>query len=67
MEREAAIVSPEAGTTRDIVEVALDIKGLPVLLSDTAGLRNEGYGKVEAEGIRRAKARYVKGVIFSFE
>ena len=54
--REAAIVSEHAGTTRDLVEVALDIAGVPVWLVDTAGLR-EAEGPIEAEGIMRAKAR----------
>jgi tRNA modification GTPase len=54
--RDAAIVSEEAGTTRDIIEVHLDLGGVPVMLVDTAGLR-EAEGKVEAEGIRRAMAR----------
>lgn len=53
--REAAIVAEEAGTTRDIVEVTLDIAGFAVILSDTAGLR-DGTGAVEAEGMRRARA-----------
>lgn len=51
--REAAIVSPEAGTTRDIVSINTVLSGLPVRLSDTAGLR-ETDNKVEAEGVRRA-------------
>jgi tRNA modification GTPase len=54
--REAAIVSDEAGTTRDVIEVTLDLGGMPVILSDTAGIR-EAEGKVEREGIRRAVAR----------
>jgi tRNA modification GTPase len=54
--RDAAIVSEEAGTTRDVIEVDLDLGGVPVILIDTAGLR-EAEGKVEAEGIRRALAR----------
>ncbi len=54
--RDVAIVSEEAGTTRDIIEVHLDLDGLPVILTDTAGLREAG-GKVEIEGIRRALAR----------
>jgi tRNA modification GTPase len=54
--REAAIVSPEAGTTRDVIEVAFDIEGLPVVLSDTAGIRAPG-GEVEREGIRRTIER----------
>src|SRR5579875_3428182 len=54
--REAAITSPYAGTTRDIVEVAIDLEGYPVLLADTAGLRESG-DLVEQEGLRRALAR----------
>ncbi|MBL4853413.1 MAG: tRNA uridine-5-carboxymethylaminomethyl(34) synthesis GTPase MnmE [Robiginitomaculum sp.] len=54
--RDAAIVTPEAGTTRDIVEVHTHIAGLPVCISDTAGLR-ETDNVVEAEGVRRAKRR----------
>jgi tRNA modification GTPase len=52
--RDAAIVSEEAGTTRDIIEVHLDLGGYPVILADTAGLR-AAANKVEAEGIRRAQ------------
>ena len=48
-----AIVSPEAGTTRDLVEVAMDIQGVFVTLTDTAGLR-QNTGAVETEGVRRA-------------
>ncbi|CAL8256364.1 unnamed protein product [Merluccius merluccius] len=55
-QRPAAIVSPVAGTTRDVVETALDIGGFPVLLSDTAGLR-DGADPVEREGVRRARER----------
>ncbi|XP_075887326.1 5-taurinomethyluridine-[tRNA] synthase subunit GTPB3, mitochondrial isoform X2 [Nelusetta ayraudi] len=55
-QRPAAIVSPIAGTTRDVVETALDIGGFPVLLSDTAGLR-ESPDLVEREGVRRARER----------
>jgi tRNA modification GTPase len=54
--RDVAIVSEEAGTTRDVLEVHLDLGGLPVILSDTAGLR-AAEGKVEAEGVRRALSR----------
>ena len=54
--RDVAIVSDEAGTTRDIIEVKLDLEGLPVVVSDTAGIR-EAAGKVEQEGIRRALQR----------
>ncbi|WP_428249186.1 tRNA uridine-5-carboxymethylaminomethyl(34) synthesis GTPase MnmE [Ferrovibrio sp.] len=54
--REAAIVSDIAGTTRDIVEVHLDLGGYPVVLADTAGLR-ETADRIESEGVRRALAR----------
>ena len=54
--REAAIVSEEAGTTRDVIEVRLDLEGLPIVVSDTAGLRT-AQGKVEQEGIRRTLER----------
>lgn len=54
--RDAAIVSATAGTTRDVVEVHLDLGGYPVVLADTAGLR-ETAEDIEAEGIRRAQAR----------
>lgn len=53
--RDAAIVSAEAGTTRDVIEVRLDLEGLPVIVSDTAGIR-EALGEVEREGIRRTIA-----------
>uniref|UniRef100_A0A2K5PQJ7 5-taurinomethyluridine-[tRNA] synthase subunit GTPB3, mitochondrial n=1 Tax=Cebus imitator TaxID=2715852 RepID=A0A2K5PQJ7_CEBIM len=51
-----SIVSPEPGTTRDVLETPVDLAGFPVLLSDTAGLR-EGVGPVEQEGVRRARER----------
>ncbi len=54
--REAAIVTAQPGTTRDIIEVNLTIGGHPVLISDTAGIR-ETEGLVEREGIRRAVDR----------
>lgn len=54
--RDVAIVSSEAGTTRDVIEVKLDLEGLPVVVSDTAGLR-EASGDVEREGVRRTRAR----------
>ncbi|XP_048833338.1 tRNA modification GTPase GTPBP3, mitochondrial isoform X3 [Brienomyrus brachyistius] len=55
-QRPAAIVSPTAGTTRDVVETSLNIGGFPVVLSDTAGLRDT-VDSVEMEGVRRAKER----------
>lgn len=54
--RDVAITSPQAGTTRDIVEAQAVIAGLPVTFSDTAGLR-ETLDEIEAEGVRRALAR----------
>ena len=50
--RAAAIVSDQAGTTRDIISVRLDIDGVPVTILDTAGIR-DAAGEIEAEGIRR--------------
>lgn len=55
--REAAIVSARAGTTRDVIEVHLDLGGYPVVLADTAGLREAAADEVEEEGIRRALDR----------
>lgn len=57
--REVAIVSPIAGTTRDIIEVHCDLGGLPVVIVDTAGLR-ESDDLIEREGVARARARAEK-------
>jgi tRNA modification GTPase len=54
--RDAAIVSPIPGTTRDIVEVRLILGGMVILISDTAGLR-DSEDLIEAEGVRRARQR----------
>jgi len=54
--REAAIVSPYAGTTRDVLEVHLELDGYPVTLLDTAGMRDSAE-PVEQEGVRRARER----------
>lgn len=54
--RDVAIVSDVAGTTRDVIEVYLDLNGYPAVVADTAGLRSAVDG-VEAEGVRRARAR----------
>ncbi|XP_071964589.1 tRNA modification GTPase GTPBP3, mitochondrial-like [Antedon mediterranea] len=55
-QRPAAIVSPTAGTTRDVIETTVNIGGYPVILSDTAGLRHS-VDSVELEGIKRARDR----------
>lgn len=54
--RDVAIVTPFVGTTRDVIEVPLDLDGLPVTLLDTAGLR-ESADPIEREGVARARAR----------
>ncbi|WP_262271347.1 tRNA uridine-5-carboxymethylaminomethyl(34) synthesis GTPase MnmE [Microvirga yunnanensis] len=54
--RDVAIVSPIAGTTRDLIEVHCDLAGLPVVIVDTAGLR-ESRDLIEQEGVSRARAR----------
>jgi tRNA modification GTPase len=54
--REAAIVSPHPGTTRDVIEVHLDLGGFPMTLLDTAGIRNSD-DPVEQEGVGRARSR----------
>ena len=54
---DVAIVSGEAGTTRDSIEVQLNLGGFPVRLIDTAGVRSKDIGEVEAEGIRRSLQR----------
>jgi tRNA modification GTPase len=53
--RAAAIVSDEAGTTRDIIQIQLDLGGIPTTILDTAGIR-ETNGAIESEGIKRAIA-----------
>jgi len=55
-QRDVAIVSNVAGTTRDIIEVSLDLGGWPVTLVDTAGLR-DSEDAIEREGVRRARLR----------
>ncbi|KAF9924709.1 tRNA modification GTPase gtpbp3, mitochondrial [Linnemannia zychae] len=54
--RQAAIVSPIPGTTRDVVEVSLNIGGYPIIIGDTAGLRTS-QDEIEMEGVRRAQDR----------
>lgn len=55
-QREVAIVSETAGTTRDVIEVSLDLGGYPATLADTAGIR-ESIDAVEREGVRRARVQ----------
>jgi tRNA modification GTPase len=54
--RDLAIVSPQAGTTRDVLEARVELAGVPVTLLDTAGLR-QATDAIELEGIRRARLR----------
>lgn len=54
--RDVAIVSEEAGTTRDVIEVHMDLGGYPVILMDTAGVR-DAPGAIEREGVRRTLAQ----------
>ncbi len=54
--RDVAITSPIAGTTRDLIEVFLDLRGYPVILVDTAGIR-ESQDPIEQEGVARARRR----------
>ena len=54
--RDVAITSPFAGTTRDPIEVAIDLRGYPVIMVDTAGIR-DAADPVEQEGVRRARQR----------
>jgi tRNA modification GTPase len=54
-ERDVAIVSPLAGTTRDSIEVLLDLEGVPVVLTDTAGLRDSPGDDIEREGMARTR------------
>ncbi|MBL6932256.1 MAG: tRNA uridine-5-carboxymethylaminomethyl(34) synthesis GTPase MnmE [Rhodospirillales bacterium] len=55
--RDAAIVSEIAGTTRDVIDVHLDLGGYPVIAADTAGLREAVQDSIESEGVRRARQR----------
>jgi tRNA modification GTPase len=54
--REVAIISPIPGTTRDLIEVFLDLRGYPVILVDTAGIR-ESQDPIEQEGVARARRK----------
>jgi tRNA modification GTPase len=53
--RDAAIVSSIPGTTRDVIEVAIELAGVPVILSDTAGLRDQPGDEIESAGIAKTK------------
>ncbi|CAL1679169.1 unnamed protein product [Lasius platythorax] len=56
VQRNAAIVTPVAGTTRDVIELSANISGYPVLIADTAGITDNTEDIVEVEGIRRARS-----------
>ena len=53
-QKEASIVTPLAGTTRDVIELSLDFHGYPIMISDTAGLR-ETSDEIEKIGVERAR------------
>jgi len=55
LQREAAIVSDIAGTTRDVIDAPVALGGVPFVLTDTAGLRDEGAEEIESIGIARAQ------------
>ena len=63
--KDVAIVSQVAGTTRDVVEAYLDVDGFPVVLADTAGLRDNA-GEIETEGIRRAVKKAAEADLILF-
>lgn len=60
---DAAIVTAEAGTTRDVLERPVSIGGVPLVLVDTAGMRESGAGAIEAMGIERARREVEAGQI----
>lgn len=62
--KDAAIVSDIAGTTRDVIDIPIDINGYKIIIGDTAGIRSEVFSdKIELEGVRRAKLRALGGDI----
>ncbi|QKG70909.1 tRNA uridine-5-carboxymethylaminomethyl(34) synthesis GTPase MnmE [Erythrobacter mangrovi] len=63
LEEGVAIVSAEAGTTRDVIERPVSLDGVPFTLVDTAGLREAGAGEIEAIGIERAREQLVRAQI----
>ena len=60
---DAAIVTSEAGTTRDVLERPVSIGGVPLVLVDTAGMRDSGAGAIEEMGIERARKEVANGHI----
>lgn len=60
--RSAAIVSHIAGTTRDVVEVKLNLAGVPCIVRDTAGIREGSTDVIELEGMRRSRYRTVPAI-----
>ncbi|MGN3974651.1 tRNA uridine-5-carboxymethylaminomethyl(34) synthesis GTPase MnmE [Tsuneonella sp. SYSU-LHT278] len=63
LDTDAAIVTPVAGTTRDVIERPVAVEGIPFVLVDTAGLRGGSAGEIEAIGITRAQAEMVRADI----
>jgi len=60
VDREAAIVSDIAGTTRDVIEVPVSLDGIPLVLADTAGLRDDSGDEIEAIGMERATNAFAR-------
>jgi len=63
---DAAIVSPIAGTTRDLLRERIDLDGMPLHLVDTAGLHAGTGDEIEREGMRRARAEFVRADLVLF-
>ena len=66
IESEAAITSPIAGTTRDVIERSVSIAGVPFTFVDTAGLRDDAGEEIEALGIERARAQFLRADIVAW-
>ena len=57
VKKDIAIVSKTSGTTRDIIETKIDLSNIPIILSDTAGLKKVAKSSIERIGIRKSKKK----------